>query len=130
MKSLRKIATLIVLIFVSGNTIIANELTKSIYFKFKKGYPLHKFSTNEKPKDQNTYSVIENINNYPELALALQGYDFKIERPGYYSSKKELTSVFRITLKNPEKLNEVIAILKKQPTILYAELAPTYKMDL
>jgi len=55
--------------------------------------------------DKNIFSKDENISDYPELATIFNNIDIvKLERPSYFSNKRNLQTIFRIEFSDFDKL--------------------------
>lgn len=81
-------------------------------------------------KDVNDYSLIININEYPELQMAFSGMTvLKLEKPSYFTHKSQLENIFRITFAENDQIEEVLRRLKTISNIEYAEKEPIYKID-
>jgi PKD repeat protein len=78
--------------------------------------------------DPNSFSLLEQLNDYPELKAALEGYQItKFERPSYFTNKKELMKIYRLHFSNFSKIDEIVGKLTKLNIIEFAEKEPIYK---
>jgi len=78
--------------------------------------------------DEHSFSLEEDLANYPILKEALEGFGvIKFERPSYYTGKKELMKIYRITFTNFAKINELVDKLSELGIIEFAEKEPIYK---
>ena len=79
-------------------------------------------------KTSDAIGLIENISNYPDLVKIFENIQIlNFERPSYFTSKRELQKIYRITFSNYEKINYLISQLNKLDIINYAEKEPIYK---
>ena len=80
--------------------------------------------------DKNIFSKDENISDYPELATIFNNIDIvKLERPSYFSNKRNLQTIFRIEFSDFDKIDELISELEQLSIVKYAEKEPIYKLD-
>jgi PKD repeat protein len=78
--------------------------------------------------DEHSFSLEENLANYPILKEALDGFGVtKFERPSYYTGKKELVKIYRITFSNFAKIDEMVDKLAELGIVEFAEKEPIYK---
>lgn len=78
--------------------------------------------------DEHSFSLEEDLANYPTLKEALEGFGVtKFERPSYYTHKKELMKIYRITFTDFAKVDELVDKLAKLGMIEFAEKEPIYK---
>jgi PKD repeat protein len=103
-----------------------NFLDGKVMFKLKKEV---KANSNELNRiDKHSFSLEEQLSNYPELEKALKGFRItKFERPSYYTGKKELLKIYRITFTDFSKIDEMVEKLSKIESIEFAEKEPIYK---
>ena len=112
--------------FTFAQTYNPNFLDGRIMFKLKKEV---KANSNELYRiDNNSFSIEESLSNYPDLEKALQGVGVtKFERPSYFTGKKELMKIYRITFTDYAKIDELVRNLSKLEIIEFAEKEPIYK---
>ena len=68
------------------------------------------------------------IRDYPKIFEIFKNINVtKFERPSYYTGKRELQKIYRITFDNYEKIDQLISSLKTLNIIEYAEKEPIYK---
>jgi PKD repeat protein len=104
----------------------ANFLDGRIMFRIK-GEP-YENKSGQPRTNPNSFSLTEDLNNYPELKNLLEGYDVqKFERPSYFSSKKELRSIYRLTFGAHTKIDELVKKLEKLDFIEFVTKEPIYK---
>jgi PKD repeat protein len=78
--------------------------------------------------DEHSFSLEEDLANYPILKEALNGFGItKFERPSYYTHKKELVKIYRITFSNFSRIDEMVDELSELGIVEYAEKEPIYK---
>ena len=53
----------------------------------------------------------------------------KLERPSYFSNKRNLQTIFRIEFSDFDKIDELISELEQLSIVKYAEKEPIYKLD-
>ena len=71
--------------------------------------------------------LIENILNYPEISKVFENIEIiKFERPSFFTNKKELQKIYRITFSEYDQINYLISKLKKLKNISYVEKEPIY----
>ena len=71
--------------------------------------------------------LIENILNYPEISKVFENIEIiKFERPSFFTNKKELQKIYRITFSEYDQINYLISKLKKLKIISYVEKEPIY----
>ncbi len=80
--------------------------------------------------DKNSFSIEEDLSKYPQINNVLKGIGVtKFERPSYYTGKKELIKIYRVTFTNYAKIDEMVERLSKLDVIEFAEKEPIYKID-
>jgi subtilisin family serine protease len=78
--------------------------------------------------DENSYSLKENVANYPELAKVFANYSItKFERPSYFTGKSELLKIYRVSFANYAKIDELVQSLAALDMVEFAEKEPIYK---
>ena len=101
-------------------------LDGKVMFKLKNDVYVNPNSLNR--SDEHSFSLEENIEKYPLIKAALEGVDItKFERPSYYTGKKELMKIYRITFNDFAKIDELVKKLSQIDGIEYAEKMPIYK---
>ena len=80
--------------------------------------------------DENIISKDEDISNYPAIAAIFNQIEvIKFERPSYFSNKRNLQTIFRVTFSDFDKIDQLINELKSLSFVNYAEKEPIYKLD-
>jgi PKD repeat protein len=99
-----------------------------VMFKLKKEIKVNPNKLNR--TDKNSFSLEENLANYPELKEILEAYGItKFERPSYYTGKTELMKIYRITFTDFAKIDQIVAKLASLGIVEFAEKEPIYKTD-
>lgn len=110
----------------SSQTYSPNFLDGRIMFKLKKEIPANPNKLNR--TDEHSFSLEEDIAKYPLIKEALKTNGItKFERPSYYTGKKELMKIYRITFSDFSKIDELVEKLSQINTIEFAEKEPIYK---
>ena len=116
--------------------IVSVSFSQTYNPNFLDGRIMFKMKTNVHTKeivkrtDLNSYSKVENLANYPELALALKNFSIsKFERPSFYTGKEELMKIYRIYFSDFSDIEQIIKKLKQLNLIEFAEKEPIYKTD-
>ena len=68
------------------------------------------------------------LNDYPKIKNIF--FDINVvnfERPSYFSSKRELQKIYRITFNEFNQIDNLISKLNKLDNVVYAEKEPIYK---
>jgi subtilisin family serine protease len=97
-----------------------------IMFKIKgETYPVKNAAIQADP---NIFSLTEDIKDYQVLNSVLQSYGVtKLERPSYFTGKKELMNIYRLTFSDVSKIDEVVSKLSELNFIEFACKEPIYK---
>jgi PKD repeat protein len=97
-----------------------------IMFRIKgEPYPNKNFTVQGDPND---FSLAENLNDYPILKQLFENYGVqKLERPSYFSSKKELRNIYRVYFSDYAKIDELLELLRAYSFIEFADKEPIYK---
>lgn len=78
--------------------------------------------------DENTFTLIEKLSDYTQLKSTFEGYNItQLERPSYFTGKKELMKIYRVQFSDFSKIDELVEKLKKLDFIEFAEKEPIYK---
>ncbi|MBL4592621.1 MAG: S8 family serine peptidase, partial [Flavobacteriales bacterium] len=97
-----------------------------VMFKLKKEVQANPNQLNR--IDKHSFSLEEDLANYPALKKALAGFGVsKFERPSYYTGKRELMKIYRITFSDFAKIDEIVDKLALLNIIEFAEKEPIYK---
>ena len=97
-----------------------------VMFKLKKEVTANPSSVHR--TDKNSFSIEENLADYPMLKEALQGYGItKFERPSYYTGKTELMKIYRLTFTDFSKIDALVKKLSALNSVEFAEKEPDRK---
>lgn len=97
-----------------------------VMFKLKKEVPANLKLLNR--IDKHSFSLEEDLVNYPILNEALAGFAItKFERPSYYTGKKELMKIYRLTFSDFSKIDAIVKKISELNSIEFAEKEPIYK---
>lgn len=102
-----------------------NFLDGTIVFKLKEFVEINE---NNSSKSFDNIGLQISITDYPKISQIFKEINVtKFERPSFYTSKRELQKIYRITFDESEKIDELIASLKMLEIIDYVEKEPIYK---
>jgi len=97
-----------------------------IMFKLKGEVQTNKHQSQQ--IDKNSYTLIEDLNDYPELKAILEGYNVtKFERPSYFTSRTELMKIYRVTFSDFAKIDALVETLANLEYVEFASKTPIYK---
>jgi hypothetical protein len=109
-----------------SQNIDANFLDGRIMFRIK-GEP-YENKSGQLRTNPNSFSLIEDLNDYPQLKNLLEAYDVQIfERPSYFSSRKELRNIYRLTFGAHARIDELVSKLEKLEFIEFVSKEPIYR---
>ena len=112
--------------FTFAQTYSPDFLDGRIMFKLKKEVPVNPNELNR--TDNNSFSLQEKLSKYPEIAKVLADAGVtKFERPSYYTGKKELMKIYRVTFTDFAKIDNLVEALSGLDFIEFAEKEPIYK---
>ncbi len=76
----------------------------------------------------NDFSLVVNLNDYPMLKATLEQYQVTLlERPSYFTGKKELANMFRVTFADYTRIDELVEALEKLNFVTFACKEPIYQ---
>jgi PKD repeat protein len=105
----------------------ADFLDGRIMFKVRQSPPL----ANSPQNNINDFSLIENIDNFPQIKEILKEADLtKIERPSYYTHKRELQKIYRIHFSNYAQIDALLKELNALDQVEYACKQAIYQTTL
>ena len=108
-----------------GQTQDENFLDGTIIFKFKEFIEIN---DDNFTKSSDNIGLKVNINDYPKISGIFKNVDvLNFERPSFFTGKRELQKIYRITFQNFEKIDYLISELKKLDEIQYVEKEPIYR---
>ncbi len=103
--------------FSIAQTFQPDFLDGSIMFKVRQSPP--KVSTAQ--DNPNDFSLLENIENFPEIKQIVKEAGFvKIERPSYYTHKKELQKIYRVQLTHYNKIDAIVKKINALDGVVFA----------
>jgi PKD repeat protein len=81
-------------------------------------------------KDPNHYALPLAPANYPQLQQAFSGFTITgLEKPSFYTGKKELQDIFRVYFSDFSRIDELMERLRQIPGVEFAEKEPIYRTD-
>ena len=102
-----------------------NFLDGTIIFKLKEFVDINQ---NNSSKSFDGIGLQISVEDYPEISEIFKDINIiKFERPSYYTGKRELQKIYRITFHEIEKIDQLISDLKMLEIIDYVEKEPIYK---
>jgi len=108
-----------------GQTINDNFLDGTIVFKLKNYVEPN---INNSKKNSDNIGLETDINDYPEIKNIFKDISIsKFERPSFFTSKRDLQKIYRITFNEFEKIDFLISKLNQLDDVEYAEKEPIYK---
>ena len=108
-----------------GQTQDENFLDGTIIFKFKEFIEIN---DDNSIKSSDNIGLKVNISDYPKILEIFKNIDvLNFERPSFFTGKRELQKIYRITFQNFEKIDYLISELKKLDEIEYVEKEPIYR---
>lgn len=79
-------------------------------------------------KTNDGIGLIDNLSNYPKINSIFQDINvIQLERPSYFTNKRELQKIYRIKFDNFDKIDFLIDKLNDLESIEYAEKEPIYR---
>jgi hypothetical protein len=100
-------------------------LDGTIIFKLKEFVDINQ---NNSSKSFDGIGLQISVKDYPEISEIFKDINvIKFERPSYYTGKRELQKIYRITFHEIEKIDQLISDLKMLEIIDYVEKEPIYK---
>jgi PKD repeat protein len=130
MQSIRPLLVILLLTILSklsqAQTFSSEFLDGRIMFQLK--IDTHNYVA--KQIDPNDFSLEVSPNDYPFIKQIFQSVHLtKMEKPSFFTGKPELQNIFRISFDEYDKIDELVAALKKTPGVVFAEKEPIYKID-
>ena len=111
--------------FLFTQTINNDFLDGTIIFKLKEFIEVN---NNDIVKTSDEIGIIVDINDYPIFKEIFKDINvLSFERPSYFSGKRELQKIYRITFSDFEKIDLILNKLNKLEILEYAEKEPIYK---
>jgi len=109
-----------------GQNYNENFLDGRVMFRIKGEIAPNRYHKNQ--VDPNIFSLTEDINDYPELkALLSDARIVLLERPSYFTGKKELMNIYRISFTEYAKIDQIVERLSRLSYIEFACKEPIYK---
>ena len=111
--------------FLFTQTINNDFLDGTIIFKLKEFIEVN---NNDIVKTSDEIGIIVDINDYPIFKEIFKDINvLSFERPSYFSGKRELQKIYRVTFSDFEKIDLILNKLNKLEILEYAEKEPIYK---
>ena len=111
--------------FLFTQTINNDFLDGTIIFKLKEFIEVN---NNDFVKTSDEIGVIVDINDYPIFKDIFKDINLlSFERPSYFSGKRELQKIYRVTFSDFDKIDLILNKLNKLEILEYAEKEPIYK---
>ena len=111
--------------FLFTQTINNDFLDGTIIFKLKEFIEVN---NNDFVKTSDEIGIIVDINDYPIFKEIFKDINvLSFERPSYFSGKRELQKIYRVTFSDFEKIDLILNKLNKLEILEYAEKEPIYK---
>ena len=126
MKKMKKLFILLLSCnFLFTQTINNDFLDGTIIFKLKEFIEVN---NNDIVKTSDEIGIIVDINDYPIFKEIFKDINvLSFERPSYFSGKRELQKIYRVTFSDFEKIELILNKLNKLEILEYAEKEPIYK---
>ena len=126
MKKMKKLFILILSCnFLFTQTINNDFLDGTIIFKLKEFIEVN---NNDIVKTSDEIGIIVDINDYPIFKEIFKDINvLSFERPSYFSGKRELQKIYRVTFSDFDKIELILDKLNKLEILEYAEKEPIYK---
>ena len=110
--------------FLFTQTINNDFLDGTIIFKLKEFIEVN----NDFVKTSDEIGIIVDINDYPIFKEIFKDINvLSFERPSYFSGKRELQKIYRVTFSDFDKIELILDKLNKLEILEYAEKEPIYK---
>ena len=111
--------------FLFTQTINNDFLDGTIIFKLKEFIEVN---NNDFVKTSDEIGIIVDINDYPIFKEIFKDINvLSFERPSYFSGKRELQKIYRVTFSDFDKIELILNKLNKLEILEYAEKEPIYK---
>ena len=111
--------------FLFTQTINNDFLDGTIIFKLKEFIEVN---NNDFVKTSDEIGIIVDINDYPIFKEIFKDINvLSFERPSYFSGKRELQKIYRVTFSDFDKIELILDKLNKLEILEYAEKEPIYK---
>ena len=111
--------------FLFTQTINNDFLDGTIIFKLKEFIEVN---NNDIVKTSDEIGIIVDINDYPIFKEIFKDINvLSFERPSYFSGKRELQKIYRVTFSDFDKIELILNKLNKLEILEYAEKEPIYK---
>ena len=111
--------------FLFTQTINNDFLDGTIIFKLKEFIEVN---NNDFVKTSDEIGIIVDINDYPIFKEIFKDINvLSFERPSYFSGKRELQKIYRVTFSDFDKIEIILDKLNKLEILEYAEKEPIYK---
>jgi len=111
--------------FLFTQTINNDFLDGTIIFKLKEFIEVN---NNDIVKTSDEIGIIVDINDYPIFKEIFKDINIlSFERPSYFSGKRELQKIYRVTFSDFDKIELILDKLNKLEILEYAEKEPIYK---
>ena len=111
--------------FLFTQTINNDFLDGTIIFKLKEFIEVN---NNDIVKTSDEIGIIVDINDYPIFKEIFKDINvLSFERPSYFSGKRELQKIYRVTFSDFDKIELILDKLNKLEILEYAEKEPIYK---
>ncbi len=111
--------------FLFTQTINNDFLDGTIIFKLKEFIEVN---NNDFVKTSDEIGIIVDINDYPIFKEIFKDINvLSFERPSYFSGKRELQKIYRVTFSDYDKIELILNKLNKLEILEYAEKEPIYK---
>ena len=125
MKKMKKLFILLLSCnFLFTQTINNDFLDGTIIFKLKEFIEVN----NDFVKTSDEIGIIVDINDYPIFKEIFKDINvLSFERPSYFSGKRELQKIYRVTFSDFDKIELILDKLNKLEILEYAEKEPIYK---
>ena len=126
MKKMKKLFILLLSCnFLFTQTINNDFLDGTIIFKLKEFIEVN---NNDFVKTSDEIGIIVDINDYPIFKEIFKDINvLSFERPSYFSGKRELQKIYRVTFSDFDKIELILDKLNKLEILEYAEKEPIYK---
>ena len=111
--------------FLFTQTINNDFLDGTIIFKLKEFIEVN---NNDIVKTSDEIGLVVDINDYPIFKEIFKDINIlSFERPSYFSGKRELQKIYRVTFSDFDKIELILDKLNKLEILEYAEKEPIYK---
>jgi PKD repeat protein len=110
----------------NAQTLSPDFLDGRIVFQLKEDNNV--YSTHQ--RDPNHFALDMKLEDYPEINEMFKGLTVKaFEKPSYFTGKKELQRIFRISFAEFDQIDSLVSRLNRLPNVVFAEKEPIYSID-